>query len=456
MVMAFLKSHKAEIAVLVLAVIVRVLYFGMSYESRGGDLIGTISGADGYYSISQNIIHGNGYSSDAQPPYTLNSIRPPVYPYFLASSYLIFHSYIGSLLLQILIGSILPLIGMAIARYIYDKRSVSIAVGVLMALEPFSILFSIFFYSETVFILLFSLCILHLFRFFKGGRTIQLVLSALLLGLAILTKPTAQYIPIIFAGFIMWHHRTKFSHAFVHGVGYAFICLLVVSPWLYRNWYEFGTVGISSQQGSTLYTMLVPSVLAVKNGTTFHQEFSTILEQGGTDPNGTSISQSAEFTRKAVPILLAHPWPLALTFANTGLNFFIHDGMYDVLKHVGIRPATLLGKPALFLLISDPGKLFSYIGNVLFKPIILILVARIVWILITLAFVAGVVRASRERHMTIYKMIPVTLIFYFMLIALTIGLAINARYRLPINFLTFTFAASEVVLLAEWIRRKRV
>lgn len=453
--MAFLRSHKIEIAIFVLAVIVRVLYFGLSYESRGGDLLATISGADGYYLISENIIHGNGYSSDAQPPYTLNSIRPPVYPYFLAVTFLMFHSYWGTLLFQILIGSAIPLIGMAIARYIVDRRSVGIAVGVLMALEPFSVLFSIFFYSETVFMLLFFLCVLHLFQFFKEGRTIPLVLSALMLGLAILTKPTAQYVPIIFVGFILWRHRATFSRAFAYGAGYAFLCLLVVSPWLYRNWHEFGTVGISAQQGSTLYTMLVPSVLAVKNGTTFQQEFSAILAQGGTDPNKTQISQSAEFTRRAIPLLLANPWPLALTFANTGLNFFIHDGMYDVLKHVGIRPETLLGKPALFLLISDPGKVFSYIGNVLFQPIILILAGRIAWIFITLAGIAGVVRAYRERRMTIYKTASVALIIYFMLTALTIGLAINARYRLPVNLFTFIFAAGEVAVCAEWIRRKR-
>ena len=345
---------------------------------------------------------------------------------------------------------------MAIAGYIINKRSVSIAVGVLMALEPFSILFSIFFYSETIFMFLFSLSVLHLFQFLKEERIIPLILSSSLLGLSMLTKPTAQYVPIIFVGFIVWHYRTKLSQALIYSAGYALICLLVVSPWLYRNYHEFGVAGISAQQGSTLYTILVPSMLAIKNGTTFQQEFNIILAQGGTDPNSTSISQSAEFTHKAIPILLANPLPLTLTFANTGLNFFIHDGMYDVLKHVGVKPTTFLGKPALFLLFSDPGKLFSYIGNVLFQPLILILVGRLAWILITLLFIAGVVRAFRGQQMTIYKTIALTLVVYFMLVALTIGLAVNARYRMPINLLVFTFAVSEVVILAQWIRLRRI
>ncbi|MSU74415.1 glycosyltransferase family 39 protein [Candidatus Kaiserbacteria bacterium] len=450
--MHFLRSHKTEICIFILAVVVRCLYFGVSYESRNGDLIATISGADGYYVISENLIHGNGYSSEGQPPYTLNSVRPPVYPYFLASTYLFFGSYWGTLLIQILIGSLLPLIGMAIARYIVDKRSISIVIGILLALEPFSILFSIFFYSETVFMLLFSLCVLYFFKFLKEKETIQLVLSAMLLGLSILTKPTAQYVPIIFAGFILWQYRAQLPRALAYTFGYALICLLVVSPWLYRNWHEFGVVGIGGQQGSTLYTILVPSVLAVKNGTTFQQEFTAILAQGGADPNKIQISQSAEFVDKSIPILLANPWPLSLTFANTGLNFFIHDGMYDVLKHVGKKPEVLLGKPALFLLISDPGKIFSYIGNVMFQPIILILVMRIVWIFITLACIAGVVRAFRQREMTIYKTIAAALIIYFMLIALTIGLAINARYRMPVNIFILTFAVYAAAPLLSKVR----
>lgn len=454
--MSFLRSHKAEVWIFLLAVIVRCLYFGLSYESRSGDVMATISGADGYYAISENIIHGHGYSSEVEPPYILNSIRPPVYPYFLAGTYFLSGSYWSTLLLQILIGSMLPLIGMAIARYLSDKRSISIAVGAFLALEPFAILFSIFFYSETVFMFMFSSSVLLLFKFLKEERTVLFILSALLLGLSILTKPTAQYVPIIFVGVLLWHYRARLTSALPYAAGYGLICLIVVSPWLYRNWHEFGVVGISAQQGSTLYTVLVPSVLAVKNGTTFQQEFNMILANGGTDPNSTQISQSAEFTAKATPILLANLWPLTLVFANTGLNFFIHDGMYDVLKHVGLRPETLLGKPALFLLFSDPGALFLYISKVVFQPIILILLGRIVWILITVACIVGIVYAFLKRQMSIYNTIAMTLVVYFMLMALTIGLAINARYRMPVNLFIFTFAASGVAMLVERVRQKRV
>ena len=74
--MNFLRAHKVEIFIFLIAVIARVFYFGISLNYQG-DLTKTMWAADGYYEVSRNIIEGHGYSADSAPPYTPYSFRPP-------------------------------------------------------------------------------------------------------------------------------------------------------------------------------------------------------------------------------------------------------------------------------------------------------------------------------------------------------------------------------------------
>lgn len=134
-----------------LAFAVRIIYLVFALGAHEGKLHETISGADCYFVISENILQGNGYSCKTEPPYTLNSIRPPVQPYFLVALYTIAGTYWFALLVQIALSSIVPLIGMYIARYLTPNPNVIVGVGLLLALEPSGILFSMLFYGETLF-----------------------------------------------------------------------------------------------------------------------------------------------------------------------------------------------------------------------------------------------------------------------------------------------------------------
>lgn len=453
-VIQFLKAHKVEVAIFLIAVFVRFAYFGASYESRGHDLMLTISGADCYYSLSENILHGNGYSCDTEPPYSLNAVRPPVYPYFIALTNQLTGGYWGVLIVQILIGSMLPLIAMRIARYIFADKRISYAAGFILALEPFSILFSIFFYSETLFMLFFLSSVLALFAYFHTRHPKFAALSATLLGMSVLTKPTVQYMFIVAVLFILIEARKHLSKkVLLTAAGYAALFFLVITPWLVRNYAEFGAFSLSPQKEVNIYSVMVPSVLAIVNNTNFQVEFKKILESGALDPNSATFGGTKDYVKMAVPVFLAHPVAFTLLNANTALNFFIHDGMYDVLKHVGIRPQEMFGRPVLFVLLTDPGRLFAYIADVAAKPIILILVGRVLWILVTVAFVLGVWRYLR-REPRIYGILAMVVVCYFLLTTLVVGLGVNARYRMPVNAIIVAFAAYEIFALTDLVRKK--
>ena len=466
--MRFLRSHKVEICIFILALAVRFLFLGLSYTAHDGNLTQVINGGDGYYDISQNIIAGNGYSTAHEPPYTPTSFRTPVTSYFIALIYLLFGSYFVAIIVHIILGSIIPLLGMKLARFITDIRGISIAVGIFLALEPVGALLSIMFLSETLFTFLFLFSLLYLFRYWKNKTLAPLLISAFFLGASILTRPTVEYLPVVIIALIIWESRAQLSRTvFVRVVLYALVFLITLSPWLYRNYQTFGVLGLSSQQGAALYAIIVPSVLAIQNGTNFSQEVIP-----GVEGINTNFAQSAEYSKLAIPILIHHPKALALLYANTSFSFFTYDGIFEVLRYIRFNNFDVdggmfsilskaktdsgisLGTPTLFLLMSEPMKVLKYLIALSTTPLAFILVGRAVWFLITIAFLLSAWHFMHKERQNVYVLAAIGIIVYFMLTTIAVGYTITTRYRTPVNALIITFAACECVFLASRFRTK--
>ena len=439
--MRFWTAHKVEISIFVLALLVRLVYLGAAIHYNGGDLVSAVQGADGYFAVAQNIIDGHGFSDSTVPPYLPYSFRPPLQHYFIAGSYFLFGGFAGAILFELLLGSLLPLLAMRVVSYLFSRRIVVIT-GILLALEPVAILFSGLFYSETLFMFFFFISLLYLFKYLKGSQIRYLLYSACYMGFATLTRPTSEYVPILIAGILLWEGRKIIFTRVVagHVALYLTASFLVLAPWFWRNKILFGEMALSPQIGVNLYANVVPSVLSIENGTSYAIEQQKLLQTGVKGPNGTAIGEDKGYTQIALGILLQHPKVFFWSSMNTLLAFFTHDGMFDVLKHIGLRPDVLLGQPALFLLLSNPAKLFGIIGYYLTKPAILILFARIIWSLVTVLFFIGAWRYLKREGVTPYALIAIVNVLYFAVITLSLGLTINSRYRLPVEFLIIPFA----------------
>src|SRR3989344_650876 len=146
--MSFLKKHKFAIGIFALALAMRLFYLGVSLQANDGNLANAISGADGYFTISQNLIDGHGLTDSEAPPYKPYSFRPPLFHYFLAGAHFLLGGWWGAILLYIAIGSLLPILGMRVASYLTENKYILIALGVFLALEPSAILHSTTFYTE--------------------------------------------------------------------------------------------------------------------------------------------------------------------------------------------------------------------------------------------------------------------------------------------------------------------
>ncbi|MFA5942651.1 MAG: glycosyltransferase family 39 protein [Candidatus Paceibacterota bacterium] len=439
--MSFIRAHKIEFGIFFLALIVRVFYFGLALQAHDGNLIDTSKGADGYFNISQNILQGHGFSSDLVAPFTANSFRAPLQPYFLAWSAGLTGSYYLPLILTILISCFLPLIAMRLARRLSSSKVIVLGTGIFLALEPVAILHSVLFYSEPLFMLFLFLSLYYLFDYFDHKKVIPLMLSSVLLGLATLTRPTTEYLPILIAIIILWEARAYLTgKVWVLAGAYLLVFFIVLTPWLYRNKVEVGVFALTPQTGVNLYANLLPSVLSIENGTSYDIEYTKLQEQGVSGPNETDVTEAQGYTDRAIPLLLAHPVALALTAGTVEIAFFTHDGVLNVLRLLKIQPDISLGTPALFLLLHDPAKLLWFMGYYLRSPIILVLFMRVVWIVITLCFCIGVVQYLRKERFTSHALTMLTVIAYMALTTIIVGLTVNARYRLPVEAFIIPFA----------------
>lgn len=453
----FFKTYRLEILIFALALAARLLYFGVTLQVNDGDLLNTITGPDGYTTVSKNLIEGHGLTAAGPPSYEPYSFRPPLYHFFIAGSYFALGGYWGVILLQMLLGSLVPLLGMRVASYLIRGRALLAALGVFLALEPSGVLYSTFFYSETLFTVLFLAGVWTFFAYLReaGVSTRFLTASALLLGLATLTRPTTQFLPLIFAAVFMWTRRRElFSRQTVLPVVlYAAIFLAVLSPWLVRNYTLFGVAGLSPQTGVNLYTTLLPTVYSIDRGTTFQEEFAAQRAAGIPGPNEAVITDGAKDMALAVPLLLQHPRALLYSALNSTWSFFVLDGMYDFFRHINVRPSEVIGKPSVIALFSDPGAVVGYLYRNIAGVVGWIVLARLFWIAVAAAFVVGAWRYMRANA-GIHGVLTLLIVAYFLLTSLITGFGLTARYRLPVNVFVVTFALCEVAAIAPWLMQK--
>lgn len=448
--MRFLRSHKIEIWIFALALIARLFYFGLSLEVAHGNLVNTIAASDGYFTVSQNLINGHGLTADGAPPYTPYSFRPPLFHYFVAGAYEVLGGYWGVILFHIVLASLLPLIAMTLAGYFIEDRRIRIALGIFLALEPSFILYSVFLYSEIFFIFWLFVSTWALFSYLKNGRLRYLALSGFLLGLATLTRPTPQYLPIVIGALLLWNHREHmFSRKVLTHVGaYAAVFLLTIAPWVYRNYVVFGVAGISPQAGVNMYTVLLPSVYSIERGTTFQAEFATLQAAGVHGPNEADITEGSTDMKIAIPLLLAHPKGLALSILNDGWSFFVLDGTFDFFRHLKIRPPEMIGRPSIFAVFSNPIAAGAYIIRNLSAPVFLsILLGRVLWIALTLLFLLGAWRYKKSHGALPHATAAFLIILYFAATSLITGFGLTARYRLPVNVFIIAFAFYEIAAI---------
>jgi 4-amino-4-deoxy-L-arabinose transferase-like glycosyltransferase len=145
---------------------------------------------------------------------------------------------------------LVPAVGLIGCR-VFGKRAGLLAAGIV-AFYPELIWFSVHFWSETLFMVLFWWGMERLLAAEATKRLGAAAVAGLLWGLAILTRETALYLLPFAALWLALDRRA--GRAPLRGGLFLLVALLTVAPWTYRNWVQFKAfVPVSTAGGLNLF-----------------------------------------------------------------------------------------------------------------------------------------------------------------------------------------------------------
>jgi 4-amino-4-deoxy-L-arabinose transferase-like glycosyltransferase len=285
-----LKEHKTYLVFLiVLAFIVRAFVFG-GYLSKNERYLQVDSGY--YHDVSVQIAHGEGLSN---PDGSSSFYRLPGYSIFLAVYYLMFGVDKKNVLwTQVALASLIPALVMLLSLCLFPSfHMLARAVGLYSVFHLGLVMYSGFFMTETLFIFLLLIFMLLFFphvhlwlcsrkdkkekprllsSFFRDfcpepictstwfiglyddvlqqerelkqeptPQSWMLVLAGIVLGLASMVRPVGHYI-IVLAIIMIIFSSENVIEKIRNSVGLVFGWLLIISPWLIRNYILAGSV----------------------------------------------------------------------------------------------------------------------------------------------------------------------------------------------------------------------
>lgn len=267
-----------------------------------------------YDLVAWNLARGLGFAFGHDAGAYPTAFVPPVVPWITSLLYRVAgHHFFAALLLQCVIGALVPLLVRALASATFGGDVARIA-GWLAALHPLLIFFSGYLLTETTFTAALLVALIASVGWLKTPRPGRALGTGMLWGLAALTRPTALPLPLLVA---LWawgplgltvSGRDRIRQIALLGLGVA----LVVGPWTIRNAIVMHAfVPVTTGAGRALLDSNNPIVWndpARRGGAigTFHVEPYASMLRGKSEPEVDRIAR-----REAFAFLGAHvrEWP---------------------------------------------------------------------------------------------------------------------------------------------------
>lgn len=238
-------SHSSPIptllGVFMLGFIVRILFLAW----RGPDMS---FDSNEYLTLAHNILNHGAFSLDLAAPFTPSIRRAPLYPAFLAM-----FSWLGPLspvfvvIVQAILDAAVAAMILVIARIILPLKWAFVA-GVAYAIHPGAIHAASTVLSEPLFTFLQCGSLMLLVLGLKGDRLLLSVGSGLLMGLAVLCRPIAQFLPFLLCGILLLSGKTDRRRW--HALMLMVMTILVVAPWSLRSSYVSGHLVVVQGNGA--------------------------------------------------------------------------------------------------------------------------------------------------------------------------------------------------------------
>ena len=455
------RELKFKISLFVLAFILPLFLALYSYQQNGmgffdSSLQGRLGDENGYGTIAKNIAEHGVFSASLVSPFVPDPIRTPIFPYFFALGYWLTGNFILSILLNILVGALTVVVVFEIAFIILGGVWPAFISALIFAVLPYRIFLSTGILADTLFLFLFSIFVLFFLKILKspdGPKWWLVAGSGALLGLATLTRPIVQFFIVIPAFCCLFLNSLEIKKRVGMIVVMTFSFLLILSPWLYRNYVNFDKAFISSLGDYHMFVSYIVPWRAFQQHIT-DSEASQIIQKELAHKYGQDVIHNevatAELGQQAKREILADPLSYIAFHLSTIPIYFLNN---DVL--LTLREAFNVNLPninmAQKILLGDLGGLFDLVYSSQIFFVLLFIVSYLLLALKTGLGIAGVFMYFRRSiPMALFSLAS---IFYFPLI---IGPEGNARFRLPVEIFLVIFSVFAIIEIRNFIKNKKV
>ncbi len=451
------------------AFLVRLVFFAFVLW-QGGEPVFLTGDSRGFLRVAENIAAGNGISQSDSAPFLPDSRFPQIFALLLGGSLFAFGSFLPIIILNMILGSVIPLIAYRIGAHFTENRKTGIIAAVLVAFEPLTLILSILLIPHPLSLIFLLLAILSFIKFFESRSVWPAFASGALLGLSVLVRPHGK----LLAGFALFFFLV-FAFRKIHmgeGVRRAFLpaalffigFFLILSPWMARNYFYFGTFDISSTGFRNVYTDFAVSVVSYKTGKEYGEVEQELEENFASRHSITTqdIDRDPQWgsalAREGTRILGENPKDTATVFLITLSSFFTQDLYMYFSQWFGLlKSGTIDFSPSVVLVKEGPTKLLGLVWERLGAGIFIPFFGRVLWTGVALlsfaGFVIAVWRGGTER---LYALFFGFIIAYHAATSMVAAFSAQGFHRYPANvflFLLSSYAVSH--LLSVWLNRRK-
>lgn len=242
-----LTKHKKLLIVLLITFLIRMIVFFIfrPWDPSVVEKDVYIYDAIGYNILAKCIAFNASFCGD--------TFRTPVYPAFVAVFYYLFGVKPWIVLIaQVLLNVASAYLLFRISERLFRNKNIGYIAVLLFAIDPQQIIFCTYLYTDTLFVFLFLWSMYAFICGLQEGKPLWMLISGILFGLTILTRPIAIYFPVpLFAFALLWQ-KHAFRKRLLNAGLFVLLSYLLLLPWMYRNDKAYGHFALSSINGYNL------------------------------------------------------------------------------------------------------------------------------------------------------------------------------------------------------------
>ena len=412
------------------AFVLRAVWFLIVYFQNPEGFFSTDSWQ--YIRIAQNITAYGEYSQGqfGEQSFIPDALRTPGYPLTIILCNFLGINLTGLLILQLFVGALTCSIVARVAFMITRRKSLAVLSGLLLALNIPSIFFTTNVMTESIFTLLLLIGIARFIRWLQQGSMLQLFISALLIGVSMLFRPIALYLPLALVVLVLCH-KGGFQNLWRPALITLAIPYMLISPWVMRNNAVFGKPFVSTVSDINLLFHTGSNIRAIKENRSLskvQEEYHAISgsQYDWQDP-GATVKWDEFARREAVGIIASNPVIFAQNYSGSFFYFFTKP----LRSYIDVQLGYVSGYGSIASVTQDRfhSLISKAVSNTSKLTLVLVVVQLLMMVLVTTcAFRAMVVMI--RTHRTIVLLLVGVILYFAVISSLT---EVDARMRVPVE-----------------------